>query len=226
MSQIDEAAKPFCLTERNEFIQSGKRALCGAVLFTLALIVGAILAVLSLPPSSMPGPEPDLRLPDRDLMPVALAASASKRDAPEPSVAIGGPGLSLAYAPTIPQDAEITGGSKAGPGVASPKRVHIQQGFVVTHLARHGKRSHTVLAHVAKHHRRAAAAVVGRVGTSAAARIRLSGALICSSWGVSSAPRAELLADRGYGRCCRPDSFPHTIGHSWTEPSTDRPTPT
>ena len=144
------------LLERDEFVQSDKRALYGAFLLILALIAAAILAVLSLPPGGILGPEPDLRLPEQHLMPAALAAGELERDAPEPSFSIGGPEFSYAYAPPIPREVQTVRGSKAGTGVASLKRVHIHhQGIVMAKLANHRKRAHAVLAHVGERHRRA-----------------------------------------------------------------------
>jgi hypothetical protein len=154
------------LLERNELVQSGKRALCGAFLLSLALIAAAILAVLSLAPSGTLGSEPDLRLFERDRVSVALAAAELERDAPEASFAIPGPEFRFANAPTITQVLQIMDGPKAGTGVASPKRAHIQRGSVAAKLASHRKRAHVVLAHAGERHRRAAVAVVGRVGSS------------------------------------------------------------
>jgi hypothetical protein len=84
--------------ERDEFVQSEKRALCGAFLSILALIGAAILAVLSLPPSGILGLEPDLGLVEEHPMPVALAVGDLERDAPEQSFATGGPEFSYADA--------------------------------------------------------------------------------------------------------------------------------
>ena len=147
--------------ERDEFVQSEKRALCGAFLFILALIGAAILAVLSLPPSGILGLEPDLGLVEEHPMPVPLAVGDLERDAPEQSFATGGPEFSYAYAPPTQQEVQTVRGSKAGTGVASSKRVHTHQGTVMAKLASHRKRAHAVLAHVGERHRRTAVASVG-----------------------------------------------------------------
>jgi hypothetical protein len=152
------------LLERNELFQSGKRTLCIAFLSSLALIAAAILALLSLPPSGTLGPEPDLRLIERLSTPVALAAGDLERDAPEASLAIHGPGLSLAYAPTIPPVVQTMRGPKSGTSVALSKRVHVQQGAPAAKLASHQKRAHAVVAHIGGRHRRAGVAVVGHAG--------------------------------------------------------------
>jgi hypothetical protein len=153
------------LLERNELFQSGKRALCGAFLLSLALIAAAILALLSLPPSGTLGPEPDLRFIERLPTPVALAAGELERDAPEASFAVRGPGLSLAYAPTIPPVVQTMRGPKARTSVALSKRVHVQQRAPAAKLAGHRKRAHAVVAHIGERHRRAAAAAVGHAGS-------------------------------------------------------------
>ena len=148
------------LLERNELLERGKRALCGAFLSILALIVAAILAVLSLPPSRALSPERDLRPLEPRAVPVTLAADQPERVALEPTFPISGPGSSLAYVPAIPREIETVRDSKAGIEVTSSKHVHIQRTSVAPSLARHGKRSHTVLAHAGAHHRKAAIAVV------------------------------------------------------------------
>jgi hypothetical protein len=153
------------LLERTELFQSGKQALCGAFLLSLALIAAAILALLSLHPSGSFGPEPDLRLIERLPTPVALVASELERDAPEASFAIRGTGLSLAYAPTIPPVVQTMRGPKAGTSVALSKRVHVQQGAPAAKLASHRKRAHAVVAHIGERHRRAGVAVVGHAGS-------------------------------------------------------------
>src|SRR5260370_24171100 len=181
MRQQNVACRPL---ERNELFRRGKWALCGTCLLSLALIAAAILAVLSLPPSGILGPEPDRRLIERLRMPIALAAGELERDAPEPSFAIPGPEFSRADALTIRQEVQPMRGPMAGTAVASSnasmsifstirdgkknrhgrvgssKRVHIQQGSAAAHLPHHGKRSHTVLAHGDKRPRRAAVAGV------------------------------------------------------------------
>jgi hypothetical protein len=149
------------LLERDEFVQSGKRALCRAFLSILALIAAAMLAVLLPPPSGRRGPELDRRFLQQQLMPVVLAAGELERDAPEPSFATGGPEFSQAYAPPIPREVRTVRGSKAGTGVASSKRVHIHQGIVMAKLANHRKRAHAVVARSGERHRRAAVAVRG-----------------------------------------------------------------
>src|SRR5260370_37391200 len=116
MRQQNVACRPL---ERNELFRRGKWALCGTCLLSLALIVAAILAVLSLPPSGILGPEPDRRLIERLRMPIALAAGELERDAPEPSFAIPGPEFSRAYALTIRQEGQPMRGPMAGPAVAS-----------------------------------------------------------------------------------------------------------
>jgi hypothetical protein len=155
------------LLESDEFVRSGKRALCRAFLLILALIAAAMLAVLLPPPSRRLGPELDLL--QQQLMPVVLAAGERERDAPEPGFATGGPECSQAYAPPIPQEVQTVRGSKAGTGVASSKRVHIHQGVVMAKLASHRKRAHAVLAHVGERHRRAAMAVGRHVPSLTAA---------------------------------------------------------
>jgi hypothetical protein len=145
------------LLESDEFVQSGKRSLCRAFLLILALIAAAMLAVLLPPPSGRLGPELDLL--QQQLMPVVLAAGEPEGDAPEPSFAIRAPGFSFAYAPTIPQEVQTVRGMKAGTGVESSKRVHIQQRSVAAKLASHRKRGHAFLAHVGERHRGAVVAV-------------------------------------------------------------------
>jgi hypothetical protein len=144
------------LLARDEFVQSEKRALCGAFLLILALIAAAILAVLSLPPIVILRPEPDLGLGEQQLTPVTLAAGDVERDAPEQGFATGGPEFSYAYAPPTQQEVQTVRGSKAGTGVASSKRVHTHQGIVMAKLASHRKRAHAVFAHAGARHRRAA----------------------------------------------------------------------
>src|ERR1700731_382989 len=92
------------LLERDEFIQRGKRALCRAFLLILALIAAAMLAVLLPPASGRPGPE--LHLLQQQRMPVALGPGQLERDPPEPSFATGGPKVSQASAPPIPQQVQ------------------------------------------------------------------------------------------------------------------------
>jgi len=147
------------LLERNELLERGKQALCGAFLSILALIVAAILAVLSLPPSRMLSPERDRRpLGPHDVL-VTRVTDEPERAAPESNFAISGPAFSLAYAPNVPREVETVRDSKAGIEVASSKHVHIKRTFVAASLVRHGKRSHAVLAHAGAHHRRATVAV-------------------------------------------------------------------
>jgi hypothetical protein len=153
------------LLERNELFQSGKRALCGVFILSLAFIAAAILALLSLPPSGKLGPEPDLRFIERLPTPVAFAAGEPERDAPEASLSSRGPGLNLAYAPTIRPVLQTMRGPKARTSVALSKRVHVQQGAPGAKLASHRKRAHAVVAHIGERHRRAAVAVVGHAGS-------------------------------------------------------------
>src|SRR5260370_37690825 len=116
MRQQNVACRPL---ERNELFRRGKWALCGTCLLSLALIVAAILAVLSLPPSCILGPEPDRRLIERLRMPVALAPGELERDAPEPSFAMPGPEFSRADAVTIRPDGQPVRAPMAGLPAAS-----------------------------------------------------------------------------------------------------------
>jgi hypothetical protein len=172
MTQIDKTTKPCVpLLERHKLVQNAKRALCAAFLFSLVLMADS--ASVFLPPIRTLGPEPYPRLIEQHRLSTALAAGEQRRDEPEATCAVPGPGFSLAYASTILQDLRTMRTSKARTGGASSKRIHIHQDMA--HLASHRKRAPAVLAHAGGHHRKPAVASrnIGAIYTADFARSKI-----------------------------------------------------